>query len=346
MSASIDFWQTSGFHLLDRDEAGRLKVTPDYLRAYFMRPEIAPVKESCKAERKLHKSLLDDPTRSVGENDLAEMADPDARENYQIVLRFRDLLVEQETVEGAYLHLFREGGVALPGLFLDQMTHVVLRNILDGSADPIRVRAAELLFRTQMVTIKEGAIMVADEEIVEMRAARDDVSGVVHFDHIGQLLTQSQPSGRTVELDILDEKNASEYWGRSDRFDTVLDIGFTKPGLDALCRMLESWVRHFLDVEVRIYPVQSIRDDRWVWHIGLDAEATIFLNTLYEGKELTNEQHYRLLSLFRMEFKDPTVTLPQVQGRPIYMAMGMTRSNKLKLKPQNLLSNLPIPGFI
>ena len=45
-----DFWRNSGFHLLERDTAGRLRVTDDFLRAYYLRPEMHPVEESGDAE--------------------------------------------------------------------------------------------------------------------------------------------------------------------------------------------------------------------------------------------------------------------------------------------------------
>ena len=38
------------------------------------------------------------------------------------------------------------------------------------------------------------------------------------------------------------------------------------------------------------------------------------------------------------------VMLERVAGRPVYMAMAMTADRKLRLKPQNLLVNLPIAG--
>ena len=89
-----------------------------------------------------------------------------------------------------------------------------------------------------------------------------------------------------AHLDVLDEANAALYWRRSDRFDTVLDIGFTRPGLDALCRVLEAWIGHFFRVEVRIQPVEKISDDKWIWHVGLDAEGNRLLNDLYNGAEV------------------------------------------------------------
>jgi len=51
---------------------------------------------------------------------------------------------------------------------------------------------------------------------------------------------------------------------------------------------------------------------------------------------------YRVLSLFRLEFRDPAVMLPRVAGRPVYLAMAMNEEKRLRLKPQNLLVNLPL----
>jgi hypothetical protein len=33
---------------------------------------------------------------------------------------------------------------------------------------------------------------------------------------------------------------------------------------------------------------------------------------------------------------------PALAGRPVYLAMAVDRENRLKLKPQNLLLNLPL----
>jgi hypothetical protein len=145
-----------------------------------------------------------------------------------------------------------------------------------------------------------------------------------------------------VELDVLTEDNAEIYWARDSRYDTVLNLNFAGAGLDALCRVLERWVRHFYAIGVSIQPVQKISDERWVWHIGLDAEGTAMLNDLYNGVEVGEGRLARLLSLFRMEFEDPSLLLPSVAGRPVYLAMAMTEQSQLRLKPQNLLVNLPL----
>ena len=330
-----EFWRSSGHHLLTPDASGRLTVTDDFLRAYWLRPEVAPVPQSCAKERALHKALMADPRLPVSAERLERLADPDARDNYGAVLRFRDLLLAAPTLEAAYLDCVGHGMAAMPSVFLDQLVHVLLRHLLTGCDDPIRARAAELLFREQKVMIQDGRVMLADEETVELHA---------HGPATGAhgLLLESEPPPRQIELDVLDEANCAIYWARSDRFDTVLDLSFARAGLDALCRVLEAWVGHFTGAAIGIQPVQRIDDKRWVWHVGLDAEASALLNDLYQGQALDEARRARLLALFRLEFRDPADMLERVRGRPVYLGLAMTGAQRLKLKPQNLLTNLPL----
>ena len=66
-------WHSSGAYLLDRlPGRGGLEVTADYLRAYFARPELAPIDESCEAERVAHARLVDDPYLQFSHQELAE----------------------------------------------------------------------------------------------------------------------------------------------------------------------------------------------------------------------------------------------------------------------------------
>jgi hypothetical protein len=316
-----DFWRSSGWHLLEQREDGRHRVSDDFLRAYLLRPELRPVGESCAAERALHAALLEAPRQPITPVTLLRLKDRDARDNWEVFARFRDHLLRHETLEDAYLAFVLGGHAGVPALFVDHMVHAILRGILDGCGDGLKLRAAECLFRAQAVTIQDGAILLADHDTVDLHAP-----------------------AQAVELDVLGEGNAAGYFARCDRFDTVLDVSFTRPGLDALCRVLEAWVRHFLDVAVSVQPLQSVRDERWRWHIGLDAEASAILDALYAGEPLTGERQERLLSLFRLEFKDPGVVRMDVRGRPVYMAMAQDPKRQLRLKPQNLLVNLPLAG--
>ena len=72
-----DFWLTSGWHLLDKDETGCLIPTEDFMRAYFYRVEVAPIDESCDAELILHKKLIETPFASVNKEELSAIKDKD-----------------------------------------------------------------------------------------------------------------------------------------------------------------------------------------------------------------------------------------------------------------------------
>jgi Family of unknown function (DUF6352) len=330
-----DFWLSSGWHLLERRDDGRHVATPDFLRAYLLRPELRPVDESCAAERALHGALLEAPDAPITPVGLLRLKDPDARQNYEVYARWRDLLLAG-TLEDGYLALAlgRVGG--LPPLFAEHLAHAILRGALDGCADGLRLRAAECLFRPQSVTVRDGAVLLADADTVSLHASAGGLGS------LGRLLVEAQAPLRSVELDVLGEAEADRYFARSDRFDTVLDVSFTRPGLDALCRVLETWVRHFLGVEVGVQPLQTVRDPRWRWHVGLDAEATALLNALYAGEALDEERQARMLSLFRLEVKDTALVHADVRGRPVYLGMAQDAAGQLKLKPQNLLVNLPL----
>lgn len=330
-----DFWRNSGFHLLRRDAAGRLEVTDDFLRAYFLRPEIHPVEESSDAERRLHAALMDDPRLEVREADIDSLADPDLQHNYRVLLRFRRRLLDAGTVEGCYMGLFA-GTVDVPPLFVQQMVHVILRNVLDECQDPLRLRAAELLFRDQKLSVREGHPLLADLETVERHASGD------RYGSIGRLIVEARGELGTAELEVLDARNASQYWERESRFDTVISVGYAGPALEALCRVIEAWVAHFCGVRVSVGALRSIEESRWTWHIGLDAESTLILNDLWAGAEVETGRMRRVLALFRMDFADPADVRAEMRGQPAYLALSCDEHEVVRVKPQNLLVNLPL----
>ena len=330
-----DFWRNSGFHLLVRDPAGRLRVTDDFLRAYYLRPEVHPVEESGDAERRLHAALMAEPRRGVPEQELNEIEDPDARENYRVVLNFRDRLLSAGTLEGCYMNLFK-GAVDVPPLFVEQLVHVLLRNILDGCDDPLRLRAAELFYREQKATLQGGHALLADLETVEMHAAGN------RYGSIGRLIVEAQGELAGVDLDVLDRANAGLYWQRESRYDTVISATYGRPALDALCRVIEAWVAHFLDIRVSVAPIRSIEEPRWVWHVGLDAESTAILNELWAGTQVEHGRMRHILALMRLEFDEPSEMRSGIAGRPVYLALSANDEGVVRLKPQNLLLNLPL----
>jgi hypothetical protein len=331
-----DFWPSCGYRLLAVDDDRRLRVRDDFLRGYLLRPELAPVRESGRAEIALHETLLSDPRARVSENEVAAIEDPDTRDNLRIWLRFRDRLLRAPTLEAAYVGLFEGEGVDVPPLFVHQLTQILLRHILGTEADPIEARAAEMLFRAQKISVLNDAVMAADEQSVELLATTGSLGS------LGELLAQNRTPARTVDLDVLSEDNADSYWTRDERFDLAVSLNRGQPALAALCRVLQRWIAHFLAVDVTIAPEREIVDARWVWHVGLDAEASALLNDLYNGVDVADERRERLLCLFALRFADPAAMRPAIAGRPVYLAMAMDRQNRLRLKPQNLLLNLPL----
>jgi hypothetical protein len=330
-----DFWPSCGYNLLRKGTGGRLIVTDDYLRLYYARPELAPAAESCPAERALHASLMENPRREVRDTEIEPLADLDARENYRVMLRFRSQLLAAETLEAFYAGLFQRD-IAVPPDFIHHTTQVILRNILDGTDDGLEARAAELLYRKQRVSINAGVILLADDETVEMHASGGG------FGQLGKLLGEGQTPLRTIELDVLDEKSAGRYFERDERFDTVLSLDFGRPGCNALCRVLERWLAHFHGVRVSVKPVREIPDEDWVWHVGLDAESSVMLNEIYDGREVEEARMKRIIGLFRAEFRDPIVLRPEVAGAPVFLGLAMAPDGTLRMKPQNLLMNLPL----
>jgi hypothetical protein len=327
-----DFWIACGHHLLDRDQAGRLLVTDAFLKAYLARPELLPPDDACEAEVRLHHDLLaHHPRRPVEAAEIAAIADADARENWRLMIAFRDRLLTAPSLEAAYLALARGAAAGTPPLFMDHLAQVALRNALDGMADPFVLRAAELFFRPQRVSFHEGAMLLADAEMIEQHE-RDRQA----FPLINML------SGPAVTaLDVLDSENADSYFGRSDAFDMVLNLGVVA-SRRGLATAMEAWVYHLLKVRVAIEPVERVEDDSWRWFVGLDAEATRIGNALWRGGETEPDAGERIICLFRLSFPDPGDAQAHIGDRPVWLILAMTPDRTVRMKPQNLIAGLPL----
>jgi hypothetical protein len=331
----MDFWQHCGYHLLDRAADGHLLVTDDYLRLYYARPELAPVAESCAAERQLHESLLEAPRRAVAEGEITAVSDPDAQENYRVMLRFRDRLLAAPTLESFYFSLFR-GDVSVPPPFIYHTAEVILRGMLDGVDNGLLIRAAEVFFRQQRVSISDGAVMLADAETVNLHAESGGLG------NLGRMLMEVNAPLRSMDLDVLTDANHAEYFNRDERRDTVMQINPGQPGSLAMCELLARWIRHFHGVDAKVTPIREIPDDEWIWHVGLDVEASAMLNDIYSGGEVDEERMRRVVGLFRVDFADAGAVQPEMKGAPVFLGLAMTPEGNLRMKPQNLLMNLPL----
>jgi len=335
----------------DRRHADERWRRPDaaFLRTLLALPELALVDESCAAERRLHERLVADPACAVSDAELASVADDDARANYATLLDFRAAVARAGTLEAHYLALVRGGRVALPPVFLDKIVAAIATRLVDAT-DVVEQRAAQLLHRAQRVAIVDGRILSADRERADRTARTTGELDLVRDFARGAAAASQMP--------ILGASNAHAFAAAADPAGYVLDLthevandlghGLTftmaraGSGLAALGRVLERWIFHFLAVRTTIRPVQRIDDPAWRWHIGLDADASALLNALYRGETPEPEQLDRLVGLFRLDFADPREMRADVAGKPVYLGLAISAEQTLKLKPQNLLINLPL----
>jgi hypothetical protein len=326
-----DFWISCGHQLLDHDEGGGLLVTDEFLKVYLARPELIPPLEACAVERTLHGALLANPRLAVSASDIAAIADADAHENWQLLIAFRDLLLCHQTLEAAYAELMRNGPGKTPQLFVNQLVHVILRNALDGVDDARVVRAAELFFRTQRVTLHENLLIAADEETI----------GGVNTAPVTPLVSMLGIPAEAA-IDILNDDNAESYWERSDQFDMAIDLTAGHAGLAALAEAMRRWIAHVLGVEVTIEPLSELRDATLTWYVGLDADATKIGDMMWNGEDIDEATMARVVGLFALTFRDPSVVLDKVKREPVYLILAMTPDKIIRMKPQNLATGLPI----
>jgi hypothetical protein len=193
------------------------------------------------------------------------------------------------------------------------------------------LRAAELLFRSQRLTVHGGSLIAADEETVA-GARPQPVSPLVAM--------LGLPAAGEVE--VLNDDNAEGYWERSDLFDMALDLTAGRRGLEALGQVIERWVTHLLPLEVEVEALVEATDVNLTWYVGLDAEATAIGDALWHGEELDQAARERVIGLYRLTVTNPEMVLDTAKGEPIYLLLAMTPDRMLRMKPQNLVTGLPL----
>ncbi len=331
-----DFWASSGFGLLERTPAG-LVATDAWLARLLERDELAPPPEAGPRERALHARILRSPRSPVGAAELAGIEDPDARDNWRAFLAFRERLAAHPTLEACYRGLFT-GGIDVAPAFVDLLAQVLVRAALDGTEDAWLCRAGEMLYRPQRIAAEEGRLLAADARTIEVFA---ETGG---FGELGRLLRRQATPTAEVRMDVLSRENAPLYFLRDELYAYVLDLAPGGAGARALATVLERWIARLAGVDVTIEPVARVEDERWRWHVGLDVDATAILDALYRGEAVPPADLERLALLFRLEFRDPDDARADVRGRPVYLGLACRPDRTLKLKPQNLLANLPFSG--
>jgi hypothetical protein len=318
-----DFWLASGHHMLDRDQNGWLRPTAEFLKLYLARPEVVPPSEAGAAERALHAALLSDPWRPVDKAEIDAVADVDARENWHHLIAFRDQLSRSGSLEAAYIALASQK-TAIPPIFLDHLVQLILRNILDRCGDAVVLRAAELLFRPQRVTVHDGSLLAADREHVTASEG-------------SPLVAMLGP-----DIEVLSSDNAADYWRRSDRFDFALDLTAQRRGIAALGDVIARWITHLLLIDVGVKPVAEFRSVALSWYVGLDVDGTKIGDALWQDQCIDETTEARVVGLFELTFDDAGAVIERMMEEPVYLILAMTPDGELRLKPQNLVTGLPL----
>jgi hypothetical protein len=122
----------------------------------------------------------------------------------------------------------------------------------------------------------------------------------------------------------------------------ALDLTGGRRGLQALGTAISRWIEHLLAVEVQVEPLVELRDARLTWYVGLDAEGTRIGDALWNGEELDEAARARVIALYEASFRDPSLMMDKVKGEPVYLILAMEREKILRMKPQNLITGLPI----
>ena len=145
-----------------------------------------------------------------------------------------------------------------------------------------------------------------------------------------------------AQIDVLNDANSGSYWERSDSFDMALDLTADRRGLYALGEAIKRWVAHLLALHVSVEPVAELRDASLSWYVGLNREGTRIGNALWEGEEIGQAARSSVVGLYRLMFAEQTAVLERLRGEPVYLIAAMAADKTLRLKPQNLVTGLPL----
>jgi hypothetical protein len=188
-----------------------------------------------------------------------------------------------------------------------------------------------MFFRPQKLMIGEGSLVAVDEEM--------------------QASLERRPQSPLLELlampvaadaDLLNDATAASYWEHSDRFDMALDFAAGQRGMAALGVAITRWLSHLLAVDVAIEALTELRDARLAWYVGMSSDASRIGDAIWNGGELSDAMRSQLIGLFRLTFLNPADMIEKVRGEPVYLLMAMAPDEVLRLKPQNLVTGLPI----
>src|SRR5258705_1427515 len=232
---------------------------------------------------------------------VAAIADADTRENWQMMIAWRDQLVRYWSLEAAYLEIVRRN-IKFPNILICQLVQAILRNALDDCGDVFMLRAAEMFFVPQWLVLQEASIVAIDEE--------PDPSPGLHSPLPLSTLLGLLP---TAEIDLLSDSTAESYWERSDRFDMALDLTTGRRGLIALGDVVARWLSHLLAIDVVVEPVAELQSAPFSWYVGLSSDATRIGDAIWNEDDLDDTTRDQLVSLVLLTVRAPAALFDNVR---------------------------------
>ena len=85
-----------------------------------------------------------------------------------------------------------------------------------------------------------------------------------------------------------------------------------------------------------------MRDVALTWYVGLDAEATVIGDRLWDDEPLDDASMAQVVGLFALRFREPAQVIEEVRGDTVYLILAATSDRMIRMKPQNLVTGLPI----
>jgi hypothetical protein len=143
-------------------------------------------------------------------------------------------------------------------------------------------------------------------------------------------------------VDVLSDANATGYWERSDRFDLALDLTAERRGVTALGVVVARWVKHLLGTDVEVEALRELRDVALTWYVGLDSFGTKIGDALWNGETIDEARRSHVVGLFRLTVRDKAAVIDRPADEQVYLILAMGPDRVLRVKPQNLLTGLPV----
>ena len=89
-------------------------------------------------------------------------------------------------------------------------------------------------------------------------------------------------------------------------------------------------------------PLTEFHSVAFSWYVGLDADGTKIGDALWRDRSIDETTAGRVVGLFRLTFADAGAVIERMMDEPVYLILAMTPDGELRLKPQNLVTGLPL----